>query len=244
MTATPIPRTLTLTAYGDMESSRLTEKPEGRHPIDTRIFSVERLDEIVSAVQRALDQGAKIYWICPLVEESEALDIAAAEDRYAHLKQVFGAQVGLVHGKMKGPDKDAVMENFAGSGIDVLVATTGGGSRCGCEGSNSHGDRARGTLRLAQLHQLRGRIGRGAKSTCMLLYGTGLSVRRASASRSCGRQTTGFELRRRICGFGCRRTYGHPSKWIASVQNCGPHGPFRPTPGGSGRRQNYSRERS
>ena len=176
MTATPIPRTLTLTAYGDMDSSRLTEKPEGRQPIDTRTFPVERLDEIVSAVQRTLAQGAKIYWICPLVEESEALDLAAAEDRYAHLKQVFGAQVGLVHGKMKGPDKDAVMQNFAGSGIDILVATTvvevGVDVREATVMVIEHAER----FGLAQLHQLRGRIGRGAKkSTCMLLYGTGLS---------------------------------------------------------------------
>ena len=176
MTATPIPRTLTLTAYGDMESSRLTEKPEGRQPIDTRTFPVERLDEIVSAVQRTLAQGAKIYWICPLVEESEALDLAAAEDRYAHLKQVFGAKVGLVHGKMKGPDKDAVMQKFAGSGIDILVATTvvevGVDVREATVMVIEHAER----FGLAQLHQLRGRIGRGAKkSTCMLLYGTGLS---------------------------------------------------------------------
>ncbi|MAI11762.1 MAG: ATP-dependent DNA helicase RecG [Rhodospirillaceae bacterium TMED167] len=176
MTATPIPRTLTLTAYGDMDSSRLTEKPAGRQPIDTRTFPLDRLDEIVSAVQRALDQGAKIYWICPLVEESEILDLAAAEDRYAHLKQVFGAQVGLVHGKMKGPDKDAVMKSFAGSGIDILVATTV--VEVGVDVPKAtvmvieHAER----FGLAQLHQLRGRIGRGAeKSTCLLLFGASLS---------------------------------------------------------------------
>ncbi len=176
MTATPIPRTLTLTAYGDMESSRLTEKPAGRQPIDTRTVPLERLDEIVSAVQRALAIGTKIYWICPLVEESEVLDLAAAEDRYAHLKQVFGDRIGLVHGKMKGPEKDKVMEQFAGKGVDILVATTV--VEVGVDVPDAtimvveHAER----FGLAQLHQLRGRIGRGSeKSTCLLLYGGGLS---------------------------------------------------------------------
>ncbi len=177
MTATPIPRTLTLTAYGDMDVSRLTEKPAGRLPIDTRAVPIERLDEVVNGVKRALEKGSKVYWVCPLVEESEVLDLAAAEDRYAHLNQVFGARAGLVHGKMKGPEKDAVMEAFSNGGVDVLVATTV--IEVGVDVPQAtvmvieHAER----FGLAQLHQLRGRIGRGSDaSNCLLLYGGNLSA--------------------------------------------------------------------
>ena len=171
MTATPIPRTLMLTAYGDLDSSRLTEKPAGRKPIATRTLPATRLDEVVAAVKRALDGGTKIYWICPLVEESEAVDLAAASDRYEVLKKIFGRRVGLVHGRMKGTERDAVMEGFAGTGVDLLVATTV--VEVGVDVPKAtvmvieHAER----FGLAQLHQLRGRIGRGAKpSTCLLLY--------------------------------------------------------------------------
>jgi ATP-dependent DNA helicase RecG len=171
MTATPIPRTLTLTAYGDMEVSRLTEKPAGRLPIDTRTVAIDRLDDVVQGVSRALKEGTKIYWVCPLVEESEKLDLAAAEDRFAHLQAVFGEKVGLVHGKMKGKEKDASMEAFAHGNVDILVATTV--IEVGVDVPEAtimvieHAER----FGLAQLHQLRGRIGRGAeKSTCILMY--------------------------------------------------------------------------
>ena len=177
MTATPIPRTLTLTAYGDMDVSRLTEKPAGRLPIDTRAVPLERLDEVVNGVKRALDKGSKVYWVCPLVEESEVLDLAAAEDRYAHLNQVFGPRAGLVHGKMKGPEKDAVMEAFSSGNVDVLVATTV--IEVGVDVPQAtvmvieHAER----FGLAQLHQLRGRIGRGSDaSNCLLLYGPNFSA--------------------------------------------------------------------
>ncbi len=177
MTATPIPRTLMLTSYGDLDASLLTEKPAGRRPIATRILPADRMDEVVEAVRRALAQGAKIYWICPLVEESEALDLAAAGERHSHLKALFGERVGLVHGRMKGTEKDQVMEAFAEGGIDLLVATTV--IEVGVDVPDAtimvieHAER----FGLAQLHQLRGRIGRGDKpSACLLLYTPPLSA--------------------------------------------------------------------
>lgn len=171
MTATPIPRTLMLTAYGDMDVSRLMEKPAGRKPIQTALISQDRLDEVVSAVRRARETGARVYWVCPLIEESETMDMAAAEARYDHLKSIFGDRVGLVHGRLKGAEKDTVMAAFKDGGIDILVATTV--IEVGVDVPEAtvmvieHAER----FGLAQLHQLRGRIGRGAeKSTCLLLH--------------------------------------------------------------------------
>ncbi|CAK0763355.1 ATP-dependent DNA helicase RecG [uncultured Gammaproteobacteria bacterium] len=171
MTATPIPRTLTLTAYGDMEVSRLTEKPPGRLPIATRTISLDRLEEVIEAVARKLREGARVYWVCPLVEESEVIDLAAATERHALLSQFFGAKVGLVHGRMKGPDKDAAMSAFAEGTIEILVATTvievGVNVSAATVMVVEHAER----FGLAQLHQLRGRVGRGSEaSTCLLLY--------------------------------------------------------------------------
>jgi ATP-dependent DNA helicase RecG len=172
MTATPIPRSLMLTAYGDLDSSRLIEKPAGRKPVNTRTVPLSRLDDVIEAVRRALDGGAKIYWICPLIEESELTDLAAVEERFKHLKGLFGDRVGLVHGKLKGPERDRVMEAFAQGGIGLLVATTvievGVDIPAATIMVIEHAER----FGLAQLHQLRGRIGRGTKpSTCLLLYG-------------------------------------------------------------------------
>lgn len=171
MTATPIPRTLTLTAYGDMDVSRLTEKPPGRQPIDTRLVSAERLHEVVEAVRRAMQGGARVYWVCPLVEESDVLDVAAAEERYGALSHTFGDKVGLVHGRMRAAEKDAVMAKFQSGDISLLVATTV--IEVGVDVPEAtvmvieHAER----FGLAQLHQLRGRVGRGSgKSTCLLLY--------------------------------------------------------------------------
>jgi len=176
MTATPIPRTLLMTAYGDLDVSRLTEKPPGRRPIDTRTVPLDRLGEVVDGVARKLDQGAKVYWVCPLVEESEKLDVAAAEERASTLRRRFGDRVGVVHGRMKGPEKDAVMDAFKNGSVDLLVATTV--IEVGVDVPDAtvmvieHAER----FGLAQLHQLRGRIGRGDKdSTCLLLYGAPLS---------------------------------------------------------------------
>jgi len=171
MSATPIPRTLMMTAYGDLDVSRLTEKPPGRRPVDTRTVALERLDDVVAAVGRALAQKAKVYWICPMVEESETADLAAAEERHRELAPLAPGRVGLVHGRMKAHDKDGVMAAFASGEIDLLVATTV--IEVGVDVPDAtiivieHAER----FGLAQLHQLRGRIGRGDKSsTCLLLY--------------------------------------------------------------------------
>jgi ATP-dependent DNA helicase RecG len=171
MTATPIPRTLMMTAYGDLDVSRLLEKPAGRQPIDTRAVPLERLDEVVTAVDRAIRTSARVYWVCPLVEESETVDLAAAAERHAHLVQRFGPRVGLVHGRMKTADKDRVMADFAAGGLQILVATTvievGVDVPAATVMVIEHAER----FGLAQLHQLRGRVGRGQqRSTCLLLY--------------------------------------------------------------------------
>ena len=176
MTATPIPRTLTLANYGEMDVSRLDEMPPGRQPIETRVVSEDRLDEVVNALGRHLSEGGQAYWVCPLVEESEKSDLAAAEMRAETLRARFGDRVGLVHGKMKPAEKDAVMEAFAGGRLGVLVATTV--IEVGVDVPNAtlfvieHADR----FGLAQLHQLRGRVGRGGGlSRCLLLRGSHLS---------------------------------------------------------------------
>ncbi|WP_041795538.1 ATP-dependent DNA helicase RecG [Pararhodospirillum photometricum] len=175
MTATPIPRTLTLTQYGDMDVSRLDEKPPGRQPPDTRLVSLERLGELVAAVGRAVAGGTKVYWVCPLVAESETSDLAAVEARHAVLNEALGGRVGLIHGKLKGPERDTVMEAFAGDGLDVLVATTvievGVNVPAATVMIVEHAER----FGLAQLHQLRGRIGRGGgRATCLLAYASPL----------------------------------------------------------------------
>ncbi len=171
MTATPIPRSLVLAYFGDMDVSALREKPPGRQPIDTRVLPVERLDEVVARLSRALAGGARAYWICPLVEESETLDVAAAEDRAEALRAIFGDAVGLVHGRMAGADKDAAMERFQRGETKILVATTV--VEVGVDVPQAtimiveHAER----FGLAQLHQLRGRVGRGAgRSACLLIY--------------------------------------------------------------------------
>jgi ATP-dependent DNA helicase RecG len=171
MTATPIPRTLVLTYFGDMDISELREKPAGRQPIDTRTVPIGRLDEVIDAIGRALSEGRRVYWVCPLVEESEKSDLAAAEERFAELEQKFGALTDLVHGRMKGAAKDAAMARFAAGETRLLVATTvievGVGVPEATVMVIEHAER----FGLAQLHQLRGRIGRGSgRSTCLLLY--------------------------------------------------------------------------
>ncbi|MBF0267206.1 MAG: ATP-dependent DNA helicase RecG [Alphaproteobacteria bacterium] len=172
MTATPIPRTLTLTAYGDMDVSRLDEKPPGRKPVDTRAMPLSRASEVTAAITRALSQGAKVYWVCPLVEESEKIDLKAAEERFTDLEEHFPGHVGLVHGRMKGPEKDRVMQQFAEGPVNILVATTvievGVNVPEATVMVIEHAER----FGLAQLHQLRGRVGRGERaSVCLLLYG-------------------------------------------------------------------------
>jgi ATP-dependent DNA helicase RecG len=177
MTATPIPRTLVLTYYGDMDVSRLTEKPAGRRPIDTRTVPLERLGEVVERIRAAAAGGAKAYWVCPLVEESEVVDLAAAEERYAALKAALGPIVGLVHGRMKPAERDAAMADFVAGRTQVLVATTV--IEVGVDVPDAtimvieHAER----FGLAQLHQLRGRVGRSdLPSVCLLLYRTPLGA--------------------------------------------------------------------
>ncbi len=172
MTATPIPRTLVLTAFGDMDVSRLTEKPAGRQPIRTVTLPLERLDELVGRIRDAIADGQKVYWICPLVEESEEIKLMSAEDRFAMLAaEVRRPVVGLVHGRMKGAEKDEAMRAFKAGETRILVATTV--IEVGVDVPDAtiivieHAER----FGLAQLHQLRGRVGRGVKpSSCVLLY--------------------------------------------------------------------------
>jgi len=171
MTATPIPRTLALTAYGDMDVSRIIGRPPGRKPVETRLVDDARLDEVVGHLRRAIATGARAYWVCPLVEESEFIDLAAAEDRAKELQEALGPKVGLVHGKMKAAERDAAMARFKSGELTVLVATTV--IEVGVDVPEAtimvveHAER----FGLAQLHQLRGRVGRGAaKSSCLLVY--------------------------------------------------------------------------
>lgn len=172
MTATPIPRSLALVTYGDMDVSILDEKPPGRSPVKTALASADRLDELLDHLDRALAEGRQAYWVCPLVEESETLALTAAEARFKTLRARFGdARVGLVHGQMPPTEKDAAMAHFVAGDTRLLVATTvievgvdvPNASIMVIEGAEHFG--------LAQLHQLRGRVGRGsAASTCLLLY--------------------------------------------------------------------------
>jgi ATP-dependent DNA helicase RecG len=171
MTATPIPRTLALTAYGDMDVSRLLEKPPGRLPIETRVMPLSRMDDIVDGLARSMSQGVRAYWVCPLVEESELIDLAAAEERFTHLSTAFPGKVGIIHGRLKGPERDKVMLDFKSGALSILVSTTvievgvdvPEAAIMVIENAERFG--------LAQLHQLRGRVGRGsAKSHCILLY--------------------------------------------------------------------------
>ncbi len=172
MSATPIPRTLELTQYGELEVSRLMEKPPGRTPVTTAVLPLARIGEVAKRLKAAVEAGAQAYWICPLVAESEAIDLAAAEDRAEDLRKLLGTEVGLAHGQMPGAEREAVMAEFAAGRLPVLVATTV--VEVGVDVPNAsimvieHADR----FGLAQLHQLRGRVGRGAKaSSCILLYG-------------------------------------------------------------------------
>jgi len=171
MTATPIPRTLALTVYGDMDATAIREKPPGRKPVETRALPVERLDEVVGAIGRLIGKGDQAYWVCPLVEESELAPMTAAEERFQHLHGIFGDKVGLVHGRMSPAEKDSVMEQFHAGALSILIATTV--IEVGVNAPNAvvmvieHAER----FGLAQLHQLRGRVGRGDKpASCILLY--------------------------------------------------------------------------
>ena len=171
MTATPIPRTLMLAAYGDLDVSKLTEKPAGRQPIDTRTIPLERIGEVVQGIGRQIGTGARAYWVCPLIEESEEIDLANVEERFRQLSERFPGKVGLLHGRLKSAEREATMAAFADGRLSILVATTvievGVDVPAATVMVIEHAER----FGLAQLHQLRGRVGRGsAKSTCLLLY--------------------------------------------------------------------------
>ncbi|MBV8576128.1 MAG: ATP-dependent DNA helicase RecG, partial [Acetobacteraceae bacterium] len=176
MTATPIPRTLLLTQWGEMDVSRLAEKPPGRQPVRTTLHSMGTLDDVLAATERKLEQGAQIYWVCPLVAESELLDIAAAEARFAELRARFGAKVGLAHGRQDASLRDSTLADFIAGRTRILVATTV--VEVGVDVPHAtvmvieHAER----FGLAQLHQLRGRVGRGEQASfCLLLHEDGLN---------------------------------------------------------------------
>ncbi len=195
MTATPIPRTLALTAYGDMDATAIREKPPGRKPIDTRALPVERIDEVVNALERLIVKGDQAYWVCPLVEQSDLIPLTAAEERFQHLHGLYGERIGLVHGRMPASEKDAVMERFHAGALSVLIATTV--IEVGVNAPNAvtmvieHAER----FGLAQLHQLRGRVGRGEKpASCILLYKSPLGETASARLRILRETEDGFRI--------------------------------------------------
>jgi ATP-dependent DNA helicase RecG len=226
MTATPIPRTLQMTHYGDMDVSKLTEKPAGRKPVVSRVVPITRLEEVIEGVRRAIQGGTQVYWVCPLVESSDKVELAAAEERHAHLTQLFGNKIGLVHGQMKGEEKDSVMARFASGDLPILVATTV--IEVGVNVPNAsimvieHSER----FGLSQLHQLRGRVGRGEKqSSCIFLYTPPLGAT-AKARLEIMRETEdGFVIAEedlKLRGAGemlGRRQSGERSFRVANVPN-------------------------
>lgn len=195
MTATPIPRTLLMTHYGDLDVSRLDEKPPGRKPIITTLVAQDRLEDVIDALRRALGSGAQVYWVCPLIEGTDTSELAAAEERAAHLGQHFKGKVGLIHGAMAGEARDATMAQFSSGALGVLVATTV--IEVGVNVPNAtvmvieHAER----FGLAQLHQLRGRVGRGDRqSYCMLLYKQPLSEAAKARLRTMRETEDGFVI--------------------------------------------------
>jgi ATP-dependent DNA helicase RecG len=225
MTATPIPRTLALTLYGDMTVSVLAEKPPGRLPIDTRLMNQDRLNELVTSLKRKIDAHEKIYWVCPLVEESELIDLAAATERYTMLQQYYGGQVGLIHGRMKADEKATIMQQFTHGNLKILVATTV--IEVGVNVSDAtvmvieHAER----FGLSQLHQLRGRVGRGVQQgTCILLYAGPLGKTAQSRLEALRETNDGFllaerDLQLRGAGdmLGTRQT-GLPAYKLAKLE--------------------------
>ncbi|MDA9423659.1 MULTISPECIES: ATP-dependent DNA helicase RecG [Bradyrhizobium] len=198
LSATPIPRTLVLTYFGDMDISELREKPAGRQPIDTRAVAMSRLGEVMDGVGRALETGKLVYWICPLVEESEAEGtehLTNATRRFESLQKRFGERVGLVHGQMKGTEKDRVMGQFAAHEIGLLVATTVVEVGVDVPAATIMVIENAERFGLAQLHQLRGRIGRGSEaSTCILLYGEPLGEMSKARLKVIRETTDGFRI--------------------------------------------------
>ena len=198
MTATPIPRTLVLTHFGDMAVSTLREKPRGRQPIDTAVLSIAEYPRVIERLKARIDEGAQAFWVTPLVEESETLDVVSAEDRFAELKKVFGDHVALVHGRMSAAAKQEVIDRFQRNDTKILVATTV--IEVGVDVPNAtimiieHAER----FGLAQLHQLRGRVGRGSqRSACLLLYKEPLSETAKARLETIKSTEDGFEIAER-----------------------------------------------
>jgi ATP-dependent DNA helicase RecG len=196
MSATPIPRTLSMSYYADLDVSAIDELPPGRTPVATRLVSEERREEVLMRVREACRQGRQAYWVCPLIEESESLQLKTAQDTYALMQQTFpDLRVGMVHGRMKPAEKQAVMEAFAHNEVQLLVATTV--IEVGVDVPNAslmvieHAER----MGLSQLHQLRGRVGRGtAKSSCILLYQNPLNETAKARLKIIYESNDGFEI--------------------------------------------------
>ena len=193
MTATPIPRTLELTTYGSMSVSKLTEKPKGRQIIKTAAKPLSKLKETIKSLEKAINSNNKIYWVCPLIEESEKIDLAAAEKRYKSLEKIYPNNVLLLHGRMKAEEREKIMEEFKNGSIQILVATTV--IEVGIDIPEAtvmiieHSER----FGLSQLHQLRGRVGRGEdKSSCLLLYQTPLGENAKKRINSLRKTNDGF----------------------------------------------------
>ena len=199
MSATPIPRTLAMTYFADLDVSTIDELPPGRSPIVTKVFTESKRHDVIDKIRGAVADGAQVYWVCPLVEESEAVDLRNATETHAELSEILaGTHVGLLHGRMSPADKAAVMAQFSSGQMSVLVATTV--IEVGVDVPNAslmvieHAER----FGLAQLHQLRGRVGRGAKaSVCVLIYSPPLSDTGKSRLKAMAETTDGFEIARR-----------------------------------------------
>jgi len=198
MSATPIPRSLAMSYYADLDVSVIDELPPGRTPITTKVMSLKRRDEVIGRLRDYCQTGAQAYWVCPLVEESEKLQLRAAEESHAELTELLPElNIGLVHGRMKGEEKAAAMAAFKAGKIHLLVATTV--IEVGVDVPNAalmvieHAER----MGLAQLHQLRGRVGRGSReSACVLLYETPLSELARARLKVIFELTDGFEIAR------------------------------------------------
>jgi ATP-dependent DNA helicase RecG len=195
MSATPIPRTLAMAVYGDLDVSRLDEKPPGRAPIKTVAMSLDRIDEVAHAAGRAIEKDDRVFWVCPLVEESDKIDVSAATSRYGDLHAMFGDTVVLIHGRMSSKEKDDAMDSFRSGAAKILVATTV--IEVGVDVPEAsvmvieHAER----FGLAQLHQLRGRVGRGGKAgSCLLLYANPLSEMGARRISKLRETEDGFEI--------------------------------------------------